>query len=307
MSILNGIKSLGFGAVFALGPSLALAQTCAQDFDFVAPIGHAQGAANVATLKKGLGAAGKGDFDTFMSIAADPYIQHSPDLPDGWKPVWDLTTNRSDGFSSKMIPWIAPGGFMDNGNYLVMFREVDHGDGKGAQKKFDLMYFDEDGLYAEHWDMAQTLSKTTASGRSETETAKEFIDTPVSYDAATEEANRRIVATFLNLAFNAGQLELALDLYVSPDYVQHNPLIPDGIKHVAEAFAAGKIPALCYDIQHVLVQNDLVFVYSKVTSSAGISAVVDLIRVRDGILVEHWDVVQAVPADADMPHDNGMF
>ncbi|MEM6371662.1 MAG: nuclear transport factor 2 family protein [Pseudomonadota bacterium] len=300
-------KTLGTGVLLALVAHGATAKSCAQDYDFVAPIGHAQGATNVATLKKGLGAAAKGDFEAFMAIAADPYIQHSPDLPDGWKPVWDLTTNRSAEFSSKMIPWIGPNGFTDNGNYLVMFREVDHGDSSGAQKKFDLMYFDEDGLYAEHWDMAQQMSETTASGRSETAAAPQFTDAPVAYDAATEEANRRVVATFLNLAFNAGQLELALDLYVSPDYVQHNPLIPDGAQPVLDAFAAGKIPALCYDIQHVLVQNDLVFVFSRVTSSAGVSAVVDLIRVRDGVMVEHWDVVQAVPDDADMPHDNGMF
>lgn len=57
----------------------------------------------------------------------------------------------------------------------------------------------------------------------------------------------------------------------------------------------------------MLAQNDIVVVYSKVTSDQGISAVVDMLRVRDGKLVEHWDVVQPVPANKDMPHDNGMF
>jgi len=28
---------------------------------------------------------------------------------------------------------------------------------------------------------------------------------------------------------------------------------------------------------------------------------------RDGKMVEHWDIVQSVPADKDMPHKNGMF
>lgn len=297
------IKIVGPTLIATFIAGTVAAQTCEQDFEFVAPVGHDKGPSMVATLKKGLGAAAKGDFDTFMSIAADPYIQHSPDLPDGWKPVWDLTTNREANFTSKMIPWIAPGGFLDNGNYLVMFREVDHGE--GPSKKFDLMYFDEDGLYAEHWDMAQKMSETTASGRSETATAAQFTDNPVSYDLDTEEANRRLVASFLNLAFNGGQLETALNLYVSPDYVQHNPLIPDGTQPVIDAFAAGKIPSLCYDIQFVLTQNDIVWVYSKVTSAQGVSAVVDMIRVRDGKMVEHWDVVQTVPDK--MPHDNGMF
>jgi len=279
------------------------AQTCAQDFSYVSPRGHDQGLSSISTLKKGLGAAAKGELETFMSIAADPYIQHSPDLPDGWKPVWDLTTNRPDNFSSRQIHWLGPKGFLDNGNYLVMFREVDHGD--GPSKKFDLMYFDDDDLYAEHWDIAQPLSATTASGRSETAAAEQFTDNPVQYEQETEEANRRIVASFLNLAFNSGKLNTALDVYVDKNYIQHNPLIADGTQPVIDAFKAGKIPSLCYDIQIILAQNDLVWVFSKVTSSVDISAVVDVLRVREGKLVEHWDVVQSVPDK--MPHNNGMF
>lgn len=286
--------------VLALAASLfcgsLAAQDCQQDFNFISPTGHAQGTANIATLQKGLGAAAKGDFDTFMSIAAKPYIQHSPDLPDGWKPVWDLTTNRAKNFSSKIIPWIASGGFMNNGPFLVMFREVNHGN--GPQKKFDLMYFEEDGLYSEHWDMAQPIIDTTTSGQSETGTAKVFIDNPVAYDQATEDANRRMVTTFLNLAFNAGELQTGTQLYADLNYVQYQT--------PRDALSAGKETSRCYDIQHILAQNDLVFVYSKVTDNRGSDkAVVDLFRVRNGLLVEHWDVVQAVPAN--MPHDNGMF
>jgi len=241
----------------------------------------------------------------FMAAAADPYIQHSPDMADGMEPVWELLTNRPEGFTSESVAWIGDKGFLDNGSYLVMFREVDRGDGTGPSKIFDLMRFDDEGKYAEHWDMRQPLADKTVSGRSETGTAKEFTDNPVTEDLETEEANRRLVATFLNLAFNGNQLETALNLYVSPTYVQHNPQIGDGVQPVIELFNAAKNPLLCYDIKFALAQNDLVWVYSKVTSPQGVTAVVDLIRVRDGKLVEHWDVMQPVPDT--MPHDNGMF
>lgn len=296
---------LGVTLAATLFASSVSAQTCKQDFDFVSPIGHSNVAASISTLKKGFGASAKGNFDMFMSIAADPYIQHSPDLPDGWKPVWDLLKNRPKGFSSKNIGWIGPQGFLNNGQYLVMFREVDKGNGEGPSKKFDLLYFDDEGKYAEHWDMKQTMAKTTASGRSEVTAAQKFTDNPVSYDQKTEESNRRLVTSFLNLAFNGGQLETALKLYASSDYIQHNPLIADGIQSAIDAFSSGTIPSPCYDIQFILAQNDLVWIYSKVTNSQGISAVVDLIRVRDGKMVEHWDVIEAVPEK--MPHDNGFF
>lgn len=285
----------------------AFADTCQTDFDFVAPQGHTGREASVTGLTTMFKAGAAKDEAAFMATAADPYIQHSPDLADGMKLVFDLLTNRPDGFSSKSMEWLGEGGYLDNGNYLVMFREVNRGDGTAPSKIFDLLYFDDDGKYAEHWDMRQSLSKETASGRSETATAKEFTANPTTYDENTEETNRRLAASFLNLAFNGNQLETALNLYVSPTYVQHNPQIADGTQPVIDIFNAGKIPSLCYDIKFVLAQNDLVWVYSKVTSSQGVAAVVDMFRVRDGQMVEHWDVVQPVPADADMPHKNGMF
>lgn len=280
-----------------------VADSCMQDFDFVSPTGHEHAASSLATLKKAFGASAKGDFDTFMAAAADPYIQHSPDLPDGWKPVWDLLQNRPEGFSSKPIKWIGPNGFLDNGSYLVMFREVDHGD--GPSKKFDLLYFDDAGLYAEHWDMAEAMADKTVSGHSETAAAAQFTDNPVQYDQATEEAHRRMIASMINLGWNGGELAKALNLYADQNYVQHNPHIGDGVKPLTDRANAGKLPQRCYDIKFILAQNDLVWVYSKITEKDAVNAVVDMFRVRDGKMVEHWDVSQTVPDD--MPHDNGMF
>lgn len=293
--------ALTLAAMLAAAP--VAADSCLQDFDFVSPTGHGKASSSLATLKKAFGASAKGDFDTFMSAAADPYIQHSPDLADGWKPVWDLLQNRPEGFSSKQIGWLGPQGFLDNGNYLVMFREVDHGD--GPSKKFDLLYFDEEGLYAEHWDMAEAMADKTASGHSETAADARFTDNPVEYDQATEEANRRMIASMINLAWNGEQVALALNLYADQNYVQHNPYISDGVKPLTDRANAGKLPQRCYDLKFVLAQNDLVWVYSEVTETDGVNAVVDMFRVRDGKMVEHWDVSQAVPDD--MPHENGMF
>lgn len=280
---------------------------CKADRDFTLDSGDEFGSRSIGTLKSAFKAAAMKDFDAFMATAADPYIQHSPDLPDGWKPVWDLLVDRPEGFSSKQMPWLGEGGFLVSGNFLVMLREVDRRDGTPPSKIIDLMKFDDEGKYAEHWDIRQAISKSTASGRSETGASDTFDNNPVNYDEKTERENAKVMVKFLNRAFNQGKLNEALDNMVDPGYIQHNPMIPDGTESVKQAFASGSIPALCYDIKYVLPQNDLVVVYSKVTSALGISAVIDIVRVRDGKLVEHWDVVQAVPAVDKMPHKNGMF
>jgi predicted SnoaL-like aldol condensation-catalyzing enzyme len=282
-------------------------KVCDKDVDYVSEKGHENGDRSRSALTAIFKTATAKDHDAFMNIAADPYIQHSPDMADGWEPVWKLTTERPAGFSSKQIKWLGTEGLLDNGNFLVMLREVNRGDGTPTSKIIDLMRFDSDGKYVEHWDIRQPLSPKTASGRSETGTSGKFAENPVNYSVKEEEKNKKIAVKFLNNAFNKGELNKALDAMVYEGYIQHNPFIADGIAPVKEVFASGKIPALCYDIKYVLAQNDIVVVYSKVTSTAGISAVVDILRIRDGQLVEHWDVVQPVPADKDMPHKNGMF
>lgn len=277
------------------------------DREFVIETGDEFGDRSRKTLQTAFKAAADSDFEAFVATAADPYIQHSPDFPDGWRPVWDLLTSRPEGFSSETMQWMGKGGFFEAGDFLVMLREVNRGDGTPASKIVDIMRFDDEGKYAEHWDIRQPLSESTVSGRSETGAADQFENNPVDYNEKTERKNARVVVRFLNQAFNLGQLNEALGELVYEDYVQHNPMIADGIEPVKQAFAEGKIPALTYDIKTVLAQNDLVVVYSKVTSSQGASAVVDIVRVREGKLVEHWDVIQAVPAEDDMPHGNGMF
>lgn len=278
----------------------------AQD-DYVSPVGHEHGNQSRAALRGGFKAAAEKDFEKFMATAGPRYIQHSPDLPDGWKPVWDLLAKRPKGFSSKPMTWIGPDGFLDNGNYLVMLREVDRGNDDQKSKVVDIMIFDDDGKYTEHWDIRQPLANKTPAGRSETESAKRFASNAVIYSIETEERNKLIVTTFLNAAFNEGKFESALKKYIAEDFIQHSPNIPDGSTAMAILLQSGKMSQSTYDVQLVLSQNDIVIVYSKVTVAKREMAVVDLFRVRDGLVVEHWDVSQEVPMPIDMPHTNGMF
>lgn len=284
-----------------------LAELAPAEDKYVSPQGHEARAVMQQTLGSVFMSAQKQDFAGFLSAAAERYIQHSPDLPDGWKPVWDLLAKRPEGFSSTQMKWLGPGGFLDNGQYMIMLREVNRGDGTPPSKIVDIMRFDRAGKYAEHWDIRQGLAERTASGRSETEAAEEFLNNPVNYPPEIEEANKRTVASFLDLAFNQQKVGEALDTYVSANYVQHSPAFADGTQAIRALADAGKMPSLKHDIQLIAAQNDLVVVFSKVTNNSNTLAMVDIHRVRNGKLVEHWDVIQLVPSPAEMPHTNGMF
>ncbi|WP_103353108.1 nuclear transport factor 2 family protein [Amycolatopsis sp. CA-128772] len=111
--------------------------------------------------------------------------------------------------------------------------------------------------------------------------------------------NKEVVLAFLQLAFTEKRPADAFAEYVGEDYVQHNPHAPAGAAASARylaGFVAGH-PDLTLDVHRVLAEDDLVCTHGVLCLTPGSrgSAIADVMRVRDGRIVEHWDVVQAVP------------
>jgi predicted SnoaL-like aldol condensation-catalyzing enzyme len=121
--------------------------------------------------------------------------------------------------------------------------------------------------------------------------------------------NKRVVKAYYEQAFNDGDPEGAVERYVGDRYVQHNPQAADG----AEAFIGfvrwyrGQFPQLHLDIKRMIAEDDLVVTHSHITTSPDDrgTAVVDIFRVENGKVVEHWDVVQPIPEEA--ANSNTMF
>jgi predicted SnoaL-like aldol condensation-catalyzing enzyme len=118
-------------------------------------------------------------------------------------------------------------------------------------------------------------------------------------DALTKNPKGIAAVEFLDLAINQNKVDEAAAKYLAPPYTQHNPQIPDGIEGVRVGIPGfiKQFPGLHLDFKRVMVDGDFVAVHS---SLAGLgehgSVVVDIFRVKDGKLVEHWDVIEAVPA-----------
>ena len=127
-------------------------------------------------------------------------------------------------------------------------------------------------------------------------------------DLTAEEANRALVIEFYDQFFNRHQVEQAARV-VADDYKQHNPDVPDG-KAPFVGYFTGYFkdnPQSRARIVRSATDGDLVYLH--VHSRTGLQdpgqAVVDIFRVENGIIVEHWDVIQDVPAKA--ANDNTMF
>jgi predicted SnoaL-like aldol condensation-catalyzing enzyme len=91
----------------------------------------------------------------------------------------------------------------------------------------------------------------------------------------------------------------AIERHWSPSYRQHNPLIPDGREHLA-ALTAQLPEAFRYEPGLVVANGEYVMVHGRYTGWGPQPVLaVDIFRIEDGKLAEHWDVVQEeVPAAA---------
>ena len=127
-------------------------------------------------------------------------------------------------------------------------------------------------------------------------------------DAKQMEENKKIVAALYDAALNQKDFEAAAK-YLGPRYTQHNPNAgdgPDGLKAYL-AFLKEKFPASHSEIKHIFADGDYVIVHDHAVREPGTRglAIVNIYKLEDGKVVEHWDVIQPVPEKA--ANDNGMF
>jgi predicted SnoaL-like aldol condensation-catalyzing enzyme len=120
----------------------------------------------------------------------------------------------------------------------------------------------------------------------------------MSAQAADLEANKKVVMEFYEKGLNQKDFDAA-SKYFGPKYVQHNPGAPDGIEGFKAfiAFRKEKFPNAHSDIKRVFADGDYVILHVHVVPNPGDrgSAVVDIFKLENGKIVEHWDVVQPVP------------
>ncbi|MBY3073847.1 SnoaL-like domain-containing protein [Rhizobium laguerreae] len=128
-----------------------------------------------------------------------------------------------------------------------------------------------------------------------------------SRDLKIEEANRKLVVEFYDRFFNKHDIEAAS--VVADDYRQHNRQVPDGKKPLISFFTGffKENAQSKAEIVRSAADGDLVWLHVHATNGADDrgQAIVDIFRVKDGKIVEHWDVIQAVPKEA--ANKNTMF
>ncbi|WP_199823766.1 nuclear transport factor 2 family protein [Labrenzia sp. OB1] len=109
--------------------------------------------------------------------------------------------------------------------------------------------------------------------------------------AAFAETAKDVVSKAVTEIFVNGDTD-AIDTYFAEDYIQHNPRIQSGRAVIKELFSHA--PAnFKYEPGMIIGDGDLVAVHARITGFGPKTLVgVDIFRVENGLIAEHWDVLQ---------------
>ena len=248
-----------------------------------------------------LGAVATQDTATMRQVANADYIQHNPFVPTGLEPfIGLLPVLKEHGTYAENVR------MFQDGNFVFMHNIWKNAKPFGADEMvaFDIIRIDENGKVAEHWDAMTVLVKETASGRTQT-------DGPTTVeDLDKTEANKALAVALIEDVLMGKNPEKITEHISAEQYDQHNPQIKDGLTGIVEAveYLTSQNNMFKYTkIHKVLGEGNFVLTISEGEWNGGKKHVFyDLFRIKDGKIVEHWDVIQEIPTEG-LAHDNGMF
>lgn len=225
------------------------------------------------------------------------YTQHSTGVPDG-----------QEGFIAFFEPFLARNpkreievvrGWQD-GRHVFVHVYQSLNDGEARWVTADFFDTDDEGKIIEHWDVITEFVPKTASGRTNIDGPSEITDLDKT------EANKALVrACIENLLMREGDLSEP-ERYIGEGYIQHNAEVEDGL---APFVAKLRDPErkLWYERIVLLVgRGNFVATLSETSWEAQRYAQVDIFRVEEGRIVEHWDAVEPCPPEAELAN-SGKF
>ncbi|MGI9611998.1 MAG: nuclear transport factor 2 family protein [Acidimicrobiales bacterium] len=221
------------------------------------------------------------------AYTGDRYIQHSTGVKDGREGFIEFFADFVDRNPERHIEIVRG---WEDGRYVFLHAYQSLNGGEYEYVTTDFFDTDNDGKIIEHWDVIGQFTGANPSGRTQVDGATDITDLD-----RTEE-NKAIVRAMLKHCLFPGARPERIEDYFAEDYLQHNPNVGDGLD-VVRQLAQGQNRQLTYDeIVLTVGRGNFVATLCKANWEGKPLAQVDIVRLDDGKIIEHWDNVEPVPA-----------
>src|ERR1700743_2751260 len=122
-----------------------------------------------------------------------------------------------------------------------------------------------------------------------------------------ENRNRTFVLEAFDTLFNRRDYAAA-QRYWSPDYIQHSAHIAPGREGLFDLVKSIP-PTLKYELGTIVAEGDFVIVHGRFSGfGAPVNWIAaDIVRIQNGILVEHWDVIEDEATEEQSVSKRPMF
>jgi len=231
--------------------------------------------------------------EAVTKYTGDRYTQHSTGVRDG-----------VEGFVEFFEPFIKRNPKRDiqivrgweDGQYVFVHAYQSLNDGEAKWVTTDFFDTDVQDKIIEHWDVISEYVEATPSGHTSVDGSTAITDLD-----KTEE-NKALVRKLIQDGLMRGGNPENIPLYVSADqYIQHNKEVEDGMEHFYQLATMPNRPLNYEEIVLLVGQGNFVATLCKANWNDGSLnqdyAQVDIFRIEDGKVVEHWDNVEPVPEE----------
>ncbi|MEM7536769.1 MAG: nuclear transport factor 2 family protein [Chloroflexota bacterium] len=228
--------------------------------------------------------------ETVTKYTGSRYTQHSTGVRDGvegFVEFFDPFIERNPKRDIQIVRGL------EDGQYVFVHVYQSLNDGEAEWVTTDFFDTDENDKIIEHWDVIAAYSPNTPSGHTSVDGPTEVTDLDKT------EANKELVRNLIRDVL-MGENPHNIDNYISTEtYIQHNSEVPDGLEHFKPLALAEEKPLIYQEVVLLVGQGNFVATLARATWEGVPYAQVDIFRIEDGLIVEHWDNAEPVPPEEE--------
>ena len=225
-------------------------------------------------------------------ISPGRFVQHNPRASDGIDGLKHFISS-----SSREDLQLSVVRAFEDGPYVLT-------QGKGLRSGqsvfFDVFRF-EDGLIVEHWAFSAMDAPPNQSGHSQFDGPTQATDLEIT------EQNKAFVRDYYETFHVSGNHDQSDRYFRAEVMIRHEPGVRDGVSQFLRDVQELMQHRTIDEVKILLGRGDFVFIAAKGTHEGRPCVYIDLYRVEDGKIVEHWGFPEQVPAPEECRNRNGIL